>query len=139
MKPTRLAALTLVALAVAPLFAQTPMRPGRWEINAQMEIPGSPMKMPPSVTTQCITAEQLKDPAGSLASGPPGQACKATDYKVDGNKVTWKMTCSGQMTMTGDGTLEFSGDTYTGVINGKMDQNAITMKLNGKRLGDCTK
>ena len=126
MKAMRIVMLALSGLAVAPLLAQGPMREGRWEVTAQMEMPG--MKMPASVTSQCITPEQLKDPANGLPSAPGG-SCTATDYKRDGNKVTWKMACTGQMAMTGDGELTFAGDTYTGTINAKMEQTAMTMKL----------
>ena len=141
MRSIKVASLVICAVAIVPLIAQTqPMRPGRWEVNVQMEMPGLPAKIPPTVTTQCVTEEQLKDPNSAVPTGPGGeQACKVSDYKVDGSKVTWKMTCSGQMPLSGDGELTFVGDTYTGVINGKADQTTMTLRLNGKRLGDCTK
>jgi hypothetical protein len=67
------------------------------------------------------------------------KSCKASDYKVEGNKVTWKMTCSGRDKMTGDGEMVFSGDSYTGKMNMTMAQGSMSMKYTGKRIGDCTK
>jgi hypothetical protein len=105
-------------------------------------MPNMPMAMPETKTTQCVTREQLKNPGSTLPTGPsPNQndrACKATDQTVDGNKVTWKMVCTGPQSMTGDGEMVFSGDSYTARINMATPKGAMSMKYNGKRLGDCT-
>ena len=62
--------------------------------------------------------------------------CKTSDYKVEGNKVSWAMTCE---KMTGTSELLYAGETYTGAMKMKMDDQEVTMKLSGKRLGDCTR
>jgi len=132
----------LCALAIAPLFAQSTMREGSWEIKAQMEMPGMPMKMPETTMTQCITPEQAKSPSSALP-GPSGKpndsSCKATDQKIDGNTVTWKMSCSAPQSMTGEGRIVFSGDSYTGTMTMTTQQGTMNMKYSGKRLGDCKK
>jgi Protein of unknown function (DUF3617) len=131
-------AMAALTLAVT-LVAQSPMREGQWEIVGQMEMPGMPMKMPEMKTTRCITGEELKNPASTLATNPNpnDKSCKATDQKFDGNKVTWKMACTGAQAMTGDGEMVFQGDSYTGRMNMTTAQGAMTMKYSGKRLGDC--
>lgn len=134
-------ALVACALLVTPLLAQNaqnPMREGEWEVTVQMEMPGLPTKMPEIRTTQCITSEQLKDPASAIPT-TPGSDCKVTDQKIEGNKVSWKMACTGAQAMTGDGELLFEGDTYRGTINANMEQGQMTMKMAGKRLGACSK
>ena len=127
-------------IGTVTVAAQNPMRPGRWEVGMEMQMAG--MQMPVLKSAQCITAEQLqKDPATGLPSGARDaerNSCKVSDYKVAGNKVTWKMTCSGAQTITGDGALTFDGDAYTGTLTLTSPQ-AMTMKMDGKRLGDCTK
>lgn len=133
--------LTLLCAAVGvTLFAQNPMRPGRWEVTMQMSMPSMPsMQMPPTKTASCITAEQLaKDPAAGLNSGPNANQCKVTDQKFSGNKVAWKMACTGAAAMTGDGEMTFTGDSYTGTVKMNTQQGAMNMQLAGKRLGDCT-
>ena len=140
MRPLRIVTATLCACAIVPLFAQSPMRPGNWEVRMQMEMPGMPMKMPETVTTQCVTAEQAKDP--TAAAPPPGgkpgdNSCKATDSKVDGNTVTWKMTCSAPQKMTGEGRMVFEGDSYTGTVSMAMPAGTMNMRYTGKRTGDC--
>jgi len=137
-----LLALTLVAVAAVAMAAQNPMRPGNWETTIQMHMANVPMQMPEMKTTQCITPEQLeKDPASGLPQGMRGRGgnnqCEVSDYKVTGHTVSWKMACA-QQQMTAAGELTFSGDSYTGTMKASMPQGEMTMKMTGKRLGDCT-
>jgi hypothetical protein len=135
-----LSALVLVALGAATIFAQSPMRPGRWEVTMQMQMANMPMQMPEMKTTQCVTEAQLKDPASAVpsASARNNASCKVSDYKVVDNMVSWKVACTGQETMTGTGEMTFTGDTYVGLMKLMMAQGEMSMKTSGKRLGDCT-
>jgi hypothetical protein len=138
-----LSVLTIVlsmAAAVILTAQPSPMRPGRWEITMQMQMPNMPMQMPPTTTTQCVTEEQLKkDPSAGLPSGPQGpNACKVSDYKLVGDTVSWKMACSGPQAMNGDGEMTFKGDSYAGTMKMTSPQGAMSMKLAGKRTGECT-
>ena len=121
--------------AGAIVWAQVPMREGRWEVIAQMQMAGMPSPMPEMKSLQCVTPEQLKDPAKALPSGPGSGNCKLSDYKVDGSKVSWKTACEG---IAGSGELVFQGDAYTGTITMAAPQGTMTMKLRGQRVGDCT-
>ena len=135
----------IVALAVAatasPATAQnSPMRPGRWEVTMQMEMPNVPVQMPAMKNTRCVTQQEIDSPNKGLPSGPdknPNE-CKISDYKVSGNTVTWAMTCTGQPPTRGSGELRFTGDAYEGLVKMMMDQQTMTMKMSGKRLGECT-
>ena len=132
-------ALLVSVSALAAQTPQNPMREGRWEIIGQMQMPNVPVQIPETKTTQCVTAEQLKDPTSALPSGPGQDSCKLTDYKVSGNTVSWKMACAAPQTMSGSGELTFAGDSYTGTVIMSTPQGEMTMKLAGKRLGDCVK
>jgi len=134
--------LALLATGATILVAQNGMRPGRWETSVQMEMAGSPVQMPPFKSTRCVTPAEAKDPS-SLQSGPPGgrggkSDCKASDQKMSGNTVSWKMTCTSPQAMTGTGEMTFGDDTYTGAMKMTTPQGAMSMKMEGKRLGDCT-
>jgi hypothetical protein len=143
MKSLRLATFVFCALFAGSLLAQDQMRPGQWEMTMKMEMAGLPagmgeMKMPP----QCITPEQAKDPGSTVQAGRGrgGGDCKTTDQKMDGNKFTWKMECTGAVAMTGDGEMVFNGDSYTGKVNMNMaGQGQMSMQMTGKRIGDCAK
>ncbi len=134
--------LVLGAAATVAIAAQNPMRPGNWETTMKMEMPGMPAGagMPEMKSSRCVTAAQLaKDPATGLPSGAAGQKdCTHSDYKATGNVVSWKMACTGQMAMTGSGELTFKGDSYEGAIKMSMPQGEMTMRMAGKRAGDCT-
>ena len=140
-RPSVFAALALLAVAVTAL-AQTPMRPGQWEVTMTMEMANMPMKMPPIKTAQCVTAEQVKDPGKAIPTGP-GQNpnnCKMSDYKTEGSKVSWKMACDGQEPISGTGEMTFDGDSaYVGAMTMTTGRGTMSMKYAGKRLGECTK
>lgn len=137
--------LAVAAVAAVTLAAQAPMiRPGKYAIAMQMEMPNMPMKMPEIKMEQCVTPDDLKrDPHSWVPSGSQDpkakDQCKMTDYKVDGQHVTWKVTCTGQQQMTGSGDLTVKGDAYTGVMKMTTPQGEMTMKMAGNRIGDCTK
>jgi hypothetical protein len=140
MKALALATATVFGLLAAPpAFAQGALRAGKWEVTTQMEMPGMPMQLPATTRTQCVTQAQQDDPASTLPSGSPDpQAdCKASDYRRDGDKVTWKLTCTGSQPMTGQGSIVVDGDRYDGTMVMTMDQGSMTMKYAGKRVGDC--
>ena len=141
MRLTGAAVVVLYGVVGVVLGAQThPMRPGQWEITSQMEMPNMPMKVPETKMTQCVTGEQLKDPASMMGGGPggkPNSACKISDHKTSGSTVSWKMVCPPPQALDGTGEMTFKDDSYTGNMKMKTDQGTMTMKIAGKRLGDC--
>ena len=79
-------------------------------------------------------------PAKTWTKPPPGgdKSCVASDYKMVGNKATWKIQCSGQMPMQGTGELTLEGaDSYTGAIQATSQGTNMTIKLAGKKVGTC--
>ena len=127
-----------IGMAMASTSADGPRRDGKWEVKIEMQMPG--MTMPPQTTTQCLTKEDAADPQKAMPQGGRGMQgnCKISDFKVDGNKVSWSMTCENKM--TGKSEFVYAGETYTGTMKMNMEaQEMMTMKLSGKRLGDCTK
>ena len=142
MKTRLTVVVTLLAFGAVSLIAQGGMRPGRWETTVQMEMAGSPVQMPPMKQTRCVTPAEAKDPS-LLQSGPPGgrggkNDCKVSDQKMSGNTMSWKIACTSPDAMTGTGEMTFADDSYTGTMKMNMAQGAMSMKMEGKRLGDCT-
>ncbi|MGE3519384.1 MAG: DUF3617 domain-containing protein, partial [Vicinamibacterales bacterium] len=138
----------VTTLSVSTLAQTGPRRDGNWEVTVEMSMPGMPagMAMPPMKVTQCITPQDAQDPE-KLVPRQPQQSnmgdCAMSDYKVDGNKVSWKMACNGRQKMTGTGEFIYTATSYTGTMQMNMEggnmPGAMTMKYSGKRLGDCTK
>src|SRR5947207_1204842 len=50
-----------------------------------------------------------------------------------GNRATWKVTCEGGMSGTGD--ITYQPDSYQGTMTVTMDQGSMKMDLSGRRTG----
>ena len=126
-----------LAIAVPAVAADHPQKPGQWEMTMQMEMPGMPMKLPPFKHTMCVTAEDLKDPQKSVPSDPKSK-CTISDYKIDGNKVSWAMECPKQK-MKGTGEATYTADSFTATTHLTMEDREMTVKYSGKWKGECEK
>jgi hypothetical protein len=147
----RTAATAAVIGISVSLLAQGARRDGKWEVTTEMSMQGMPAgMMPPTTVTQCITKEEAADPQKAVPQPPAGRGgppsdCKMSDYKADGNKVTYTMACTTPQPATVKGEIVYEGDKFTGTntMNTTMGRGGqamtMTMKLTGKRLGDCTK
>ena len=129
----RLAAVAgIVLVGLSPAWSDNP--PGvLWESTSQMVMTGMPFSPPPRTLKMCTAREWTQPPPGG------DQSCVNSDFQRVGNKVTWKMECTGgDMPMTGTGEITFEGtDTYKGAINATADGVNLTIKLAGKKIGTC--
>lgn len=130
--------LVLTTVLAAPLSARaaepSQMRPGLWEVTVTMEMPGMPFKMPPTVTQQCVTPQEAQE----KGVPPQGKDCAVTDMKRSGNRVTWKVACTGQTPGKGEGEVVFSGpDAYAGKMRLETGGMAMSTAYRARRLGDC--
>lgn len=133
----RIASYALAVALLVPAFANAAVtKAGKWQITIESEMPGMPMKMPPITMTQCITKEQAEKPEPPKAK--KSDDCKVSDYKIEGNTVSWTMTCEKQ-NVSGEGKITYSGDSYDGAMHVKMGEMEMTQKYHGKYLGECDK
>lgn len=135
-------AAALVGLP-ALAFAKGPQKAGNWHITVSMEMPGMG-QMPPRSFDKCVTIEQSQDPAKAIKS--QSEDCDPADVKLDGNTVTYKITCHKHGgTQTGTGTITYAGDSYTGTMTMEMNNPRgggpmkIVEHMSGQRTGDCAK
>jgi hypothetical protein len=129
-------ALAGLALAFAgPALAEGRMQPGRWEITATVEVPGMADALPPTTQTECLSqADVDADPVPALERG----ICRATDVRRAGDKVTWKLECTGAIAGQGQGEIvQRSATAYDGWMT--LDAGGVKMKttLSGRRVGGC--
>jgi Protein of unknown function (DUF3617) len=118
----------------ATVFAADTMRDGYWEITSIMEMPGMPMKMPPSTMKHCYTKEDVKDQRKAINTD---KNCTVTDLKQSGNKVTWKMKCTGKNSGEFSGETVFKGDSYDSTMKMQSQGQTMHMKMKAKRIGNC--
>jgi len=129
----RLAAGASLVFLLVPLPAHAAEPPGvLWETTSQMAMAGMPTQMPVQTQKVCSAKNWTKPPPGG------DKSCVTSDYRMVGNKATWKMQCSGQMPMQGTGELTFEGaDSYKGSIQATSQGMNMTIKLAGKKVGTC--
>ena len=130
-----LAAVAFVALSCISLFAADEMREGKWEITSSMDMPGMPIKMKPTVISHCYTKEDVKDQKKVVAG--KNKDCIVTDMKKSGNKLTWKMKCTGKSKGTFSGETIFGKDSYESTMNMQSEGRTMTTKSKARRVGDC--
>ena len=126
--------LLCVLLLPATSYAASGMRDGLWEISSRVEMPGMPMKIPPTVTKHCYSKEDVKDQKTAISRD---KNCSVTDLKTSGNKVTWTMKCTGPNAATMTGETVFGSDSYASVMHMNSAGHNMTTKVKGKRLGAC--
>jgi hypothetical protein len=125
----------LFALALpATNFAADTMRDGYWELTSTMEMPGMPMKMAPTTIKHCYTKEDVKDQKKTISTD---KNCTVTDLKQSGNKVTWKMKCTGKNAGVFSGETVYKGDAYDSTMKMESQGQTMNMKVKANRLGDC--
>ena len=132
---SRAGALVILSamLAIPPATDGQESKGDLWETTSQMSMEGVPFKMPANTTKVCSAKEWKEPPGGSDRS----RNCKASNMKIDGNKVTWDVQCTGP-TMTGTGEILREGaDAYTGTIKFKSAEGNMTVNLKGRRVGGC--
>jgi hypothetical protein len=105
-----------------------------WEQTIEMEMPGMPMAMPAQTMKVCLPADQWSRPP----EGKKDKNCEVKEFKRSGDHMTWKMVCTGEHAMTGDGEATRTSDTFTGRVHMVMAQGEMNMKMRGKKVGgDC--
>ncbi|MGN6571789.1 MAG: DUF3617 domain-containing protein [Pseudolabrys sp.] len=100
--------LLLAVLLPHRAYAAIELEPGTWEDTETGMENGKPAKT--EVTTDCMSAEDAKDPVKSLAKMQAEGAgqCKTLDIKPNGNVITLNMKCGDDK----QGAMELSG-TFT--------------------------
>jgi len=127
-------AILLTLILPAAGFATDTMREGYWELISTMEMPGMPMKMAPTKTTHCYSKEDVKDQKKTITTD---KNCTVTDLKQSGNKVTWKMKCTGKNAGTFSGETVYKGDAYDSTMKMQTQGQTMNMKIKARRLGSC--
>ncbi|MCY7386875.1 MAG: DUF3617 domain-containing protein [Burkholderiales bacterium] len=142
MKPVLLIAATAVFSFATSALAQE-MPGGLWEIKTKMDMPGLPpevaAQMGNRTMTHCVKPGERKWSEQRNPNDRGDKNCEQTDMKVDGNKVSWKMTCKDGT--SGEGTVAHNGkDAYKMDMTMNMKQGSMKMQTEGKRIADtCEK
>jgi hypothetical protein len=134
----------LIAAAATSLYADGKhhVRAGKWHTSVKSEMVGAPFTPPPMEVDRCVTPEEAADPQKMLKKQQ--EDCDPANVVIDGNHVTYKVTCHKRGgTQTGAGELTFGDDSYTGTMTldidtPRMGKMKLVQHIEAKRTGDCT-
>jgi hypothetical protein len=128
------AVVTLVLSFALPAAAQPREAGDLWEVTNEMSMPGMPagMQMPQRPPQRVCRARNSDKPP--VADND--NRCESYDVKRTPTSYAWKMRCENNTTGTGEITYE-GRDSYKGTINMNVGGQSMTMKMTGKRVGDC--
>ena len=123
--------VAVVAWLVLASAAQAGAAGDKWEVTTSMAMEG--MAMPPRTQSVCSPPQSDRPPVGD-GDGH----CEMYDAKRSGSGFSWKMRCKGSPPSEGSGEMSYQGrDAYSGTMTFASQGRTMTMKLAGKRVGDC--
>ena len=134
--------LALIFMSTAA-FADD-ISPGSWQIMMETRVPAEPSFAPPAFQlTQCLTAEDARDPSRVLGgvSNPGASGCNYTDKSYSGNTFTFAMTCGGGYGIKASGRIAFTANSMDGTIQSTANVAGKPVetqnKISARRLGSC--
>lgn len=104
----------------------------RYRVTTRMEMVGMPFQMPTQTQEMCGPKN-----SASEAMVPKRDNCQVLDYKVVGNKSSFRMECTGRDAMSGTGEFVYGKDGYQGKMTVNADGKTMQMTFDGKKLGEC--
>ena len=131
-----------VVLAGSVAFAEG-VAPGLWRIISRTETGG--VIGPPHESSRCLTEDQARDVATTFVPPPSADnsSCTPIERSVSGQKLTWHVTCRGQLDMEQAGEFTFdSPHHYTATTRTRATVSGKTMidsqdTLEGQWVSEC--
>lgn len=106
-----------------------------WEDRMQMEMSGLPAGMGAQAQVhQRCSARNADTPPMADDRG----RCDVSDVQRSASGMRWKMRCQGDPPMSGSGEIHYDGrDAYHGRWTMDVGGQTMSMKMDGRRIGDC--
>ena len=131
-----------VVLAGSVAFAEG-VAPGLWRIISRTETGG--VIGPPHESSRCLTEDQARDVATTFVPPPSADnsSCTPIERSVSGQKLTWHVTCRGQLDMEQAGEFTFdSPHHYTATTRTRATVSGKTMidsqdTVEGQWVSEC--
>src|ERR1700736_3050442 len=118
------------------------LQPGLWKVITRVEMNG--MQAPAEAKTRCLKPDDARDLEKTFAPEyrVEGSTCERMNVAWSGQKLSWRIQCTGPLSMEVGGIYEFdTAQHYTGVITllGSMAGREMRSRttLEGERIGEC--
>lgn len=147
-------ALTAAVLALAPGPAgadadrdsvqspasQPPLpEPGLWEILVRIDVPEGPVQDASQAIRHCYTAEDLSDPRSAIPRAGPD--CEVSGFRLEGNRATWALHCTGAGVISGGGEMILGRYAYAANVWNEISERGrtftVTQRIRARRVGEC--
>lgn len=98
------------------------IQPGLWRITLESRVAATPDWNPePFQLNQCLTIADAQNPEqlliGLSTSGASG--CEFLNRQTSGQRLQFEVQCSGTLGIHGQGTVDFTATTVTGILNAR--------------------
>jgi Protein of unknown function (DUF3617) len=120
-------AALILALA-ATVASADGLDPGLWKVITRTETGG--VIGPPHESSKCLSAEQTADLATTFSPVPAtiNSVCAPIERSFTGSKLTWRLSCKGQLDMELTGDFTFSDPHhYTATVRTKAQMGGMQM------------
>lgn len=136
-----LLALAAVATLTAPASADG-LQPGYWKVTSTPEVNGAPT--PPQEKMRCMTPAETSDldKTFSPEARTINSACERVAHEATATSLTWRLQCTGPMTMDVAGAFKFeTPQRYVAEVRTAMSMpgQSVTSRVTivGERVGEC--
>jgi len=139
-KKNALCALAIAALA-CPAHADG-LQPGYWKITSTPEVNGAPT--PPQEKMRCMSPAETSDLGKTFTpeANTVNATCERVEHDVTPSALTWRLKCTGQVTMDVAGAFRFeTPQRYLAEVRtqfslaGQTTSSRVTIV--GERVGEC--
>jgi hypothetical protein len=131
-----------VLCPLSSVYAADPLEPGLWKVVSRVEINGA--QGPPQTKMRCLKPDDARDLERTFAPEyrVQGSTCDGMNVAWSGQKLSWRVQCTGALSMAVVGTYDFdtprhySGEVATlAAIAGREMRTRTT--LEAERVGEC--
>ncbi len=134
--------VALVGLACAASAAQAQdMRPGRYEYQMKINMPGMPQGVPPTTFRHCVTQKDIQDGKAFQSRQEPNSDCRVEGMKRNGAEISYRMVCTKPQPLNVEVKGRMAADSADLTMDMKMQAGGQMMQMRQqmlmKRLGDC--
>ena len=131
-----------VLCPLSSVYAADPLEPGLWKIVTHVEMNG--MQGPAEAKTRCLKSDDARDLERMFAPEyrVQGSTCERMNVAWSGQKLSWRIRCTGPLSMEVAGTYEFDTPRhYTGEVTRLAAMAGREMRtrttLEAEHVGEC--
>jgi hypothetical protein len=104
------------------------IEPGLWQVISRTQTGG--VIGPPHESSKCLTPQDVADPATTFSpiSRTVNSTCAPIERSLAGSRLTWRLTCKGQLDMELIGEFNFDSPRhYTATVQSKAAMAGMPM------------